>query len=140
MTIKNNLFTIQEKIHNITSKNINIIAVTKYASLDQMQAVIKAGLINLGESKVQDLIKKKEYFNNPKLTWHFIGHLQSNKVKKAVQYADFIQSVDSLKLLECINDLCWTLVHNVDANVCINQIFHQVPLFLVASPVDFVQS
>lgn len=100
--IKNNI----QKILNQIGPSVTLVAVTKYASLDQMKEVIAAGLTDLGESKIQDLIEKKEIFQSPDLNWHFIGHLQTNKVKKAVLYADMIQSVDSVRLLELIEKEC----------------------------------
>ena len=82
---------------------VSIIAVTKYATLDQMRAVIACGFTCLGESRIQDLEEKKRIFPDPNLEWHFIGRLQSNKVKKAVMLCDVIQSVDRLSLLDEIN-------------------------------------
>jgi PLP dependent protein len=102
-SIKNNIDVVLDEIKQITFQKVTLIAVTKYSTLEQMEVIINAGIINLGENKIQDLIFKKNYFYQYNLTWHFIGHLQSNKVKKAVQYADFIQSVDSLKILNLIN-------------------------------------
>jgi len=86
--------------------SVSLVVVTKYASINQMREVLATGVTQLGESKVQDLIQKKEIFPSPNLKWHFIGHLQTNKVKKAVLLADMIQSVDSVRLLELINKEC----------------------------------
>ena len=98
-------------IKNITSLNISanvvLVAVTKDRSIDEIQQIIDADIKHIGENKIQEaeekllLIKK----NNPNTTLikHFIGHLQSNKIKKAVELFDVIQSVDSIKLAEKIN-------------------------------------
>lgn len=100
--VKENLSRIQEEI---VPYRPNIIAVTKYFDEEAINAAYQAGLRNFGESRVTDAIEKfarlpQEVVENS--TFHFIGHLQSNKVKKAVEHFDFIQSVDTLKLANAI--------------------------------------
>lgn len=100
--VKENLSRIQEEI---VPYRPNIIAVTKYFDEEAIIAAYQAGLRNFGESRVMDAIEKfarlpQEVMENS--TFHFIGHLQSNKVKKAVEHFDFIQSVDTLKLANAI--------------------------------------
>ena len=102
--IKNNLLRIQEKIVPYT---VNIIAVTKYYDTDVMLSAYKAGLKHFGESRAVDAVRKinelpSEVKENS--TFHFIGHLQSNKVKLVVNNFDYIHSVDSLKLAQIISD------------------------------------
>lgn len=82
---------------------MQIIAVTKYANDEQIREVIAAGLKKLGENKVQDAERKIANFGRGDLQWHLIGHLQTNKVRKAVELFDCIQSVDSLRLAEKID-------------------------------------
>ncbi len=100
---------IRANIHHLKTRlqpypHARIMGVTKYASLEQTQAVVDSGLLLLGENKVQDGIQKITQINNPDIEWHLIGHLQSNKVKKAVAHFSMIQSVDSLKLLTKIGE------------------------------------
>lgn len=100
--VKENLSRIQEEI---VPYRPNIIAVTKYFDEEAIIAAYQAGLRNFGESRVTDAIEKfarlpQEVMENS--TFHLIGHLQSNKVKKAVEHFDFIQSVDTLKLANAI--------------------------------------
>ena len=102
-TVKENLSKIQEEI---APYRPNIIAVTKYFDEEAIEEAYKAGLRNFGESRTIEAIEKigklpSEVRNNS--TFHFIGHLQSNKVKKTVEHFDFIHSVDSLKLAESIS-------------------------------------
>ena len=102
-TVKENLSKIQEEI---APYRPNIIAVTKYFDEEAIEEAYKAGLRNFGESRTIEAIEKigklpLEVRNNS--TFHFIGHLQSNKVKKTVEHFDFIHSVDSLKLAESIS-------------------------------------
>lgn len=80
-----------------------LMAVTKYASVDQTRHLIDAGVTLLGENKVQDgLAKQAAFVDRPALAWHLIGHLQTNKIKKAVTGFSGIDSVDSLKVLHKI--------------------------------------
>ncbi|MFT5171196.1 MAG: pyridoxal phosphate enzyme (YggS family) [Candidatus Marinamargulisbacteria bacterium] len=82
---------------------VQVVAVTKYASDDQIQNLLKTPHRLLGENKVQDAERKKSQFSDATISWHMIGHLQSNKVKKAIQIFDCIQSVHSEKLLRKID-------------------------------------
>jgi PLP dependent protein len=85
--------------------NINqIVAVSKTFNCDAIQEVYNNGFSHFGENKVQELIAKKDC--NKNIIWHFIGHLQSNKVKDVVKIASWIDSIDSLKLLDLINKEC----------------------------------
>ena len=92
-----------EQINNDLSDDIILCAVTKYHDLDETKEVIKNGVNDLGENKVQDLIKKIELIDEP-VHWHMIGHLQTNKVKYLIDKVYLIQSVDSIKVLRKINN------------------------------------
>ena len=102
-TVKANLLRIQEEI---APYKPNIIAVTKYFGTDAVIAAYQAGLRDFGESRALEAIDKinqlpEEIRKNSH--FHFIGHLQGNKVKKVVKYFKFIHSVDSLKLAQHIS-------------------------------------
>lgn len=102
-TVKANLIRIQEEIVPYRPR---IIAVTKYFGVEAMIAAYEAGLRNFGESRAMESIAKiKELPEYVRMNsaFHFIGHLQSNKVKKVVSHFDYIHSVDSLKLAESIS-------------------------------------
>jgi hypothetical protein len=81
-----------------------IVAVSKTFDCEDIQHVFNYGFRHFGENKVQELVSKKEC--NPEIIWHFIGHLQSNKVKDVVGIASWIDSVDSIKLLSLIHKEC----------------------------------
>ena len=101
--IKKNLLQIQEEIAPYTP---NIIAVTKYFEVDAMIAAYEAGLRNFGESRALEAIEKINSLPNVikgNSKFHFIGHLQTNKVDKVVPNFDIIHSVDSLKLAKAIS-------------------------------------
>lgn len=101
--IKNNINLLKEK-YNL-NYDIKIIAVSKYASLETIKEFLSLNLdLPLAESKAQSLrdrVGELENFENIK--WHFIGRIQSNKVKYIVKFADLIQSVDSIEIAEIIN-------------------------------------
>ena len=103
-TVRQNLLRIQEEIAPYTP---NIIAVTKYFDESAMINAYNAGLRNFAESRVIEAIEKinnlpADVKNNSK--FHFIGHLQTNKVKKVIGHFDYIHSVDSYKLAKVISD------------------------------------
>lgn len=81
--------------------SIQLIAVTKYATLDQMQEAYALGMRHFGESRLQAALPKLKHFPAD-VHWHFIGSLQSNKIGKIVEHFDYIHSVDSLKIAELI--------------------------------------
>ena len=89
-----------------------IIGVTKYFGLQAIINGYEAGLRDFGESRVIDAVEKIEALPEcirENSTFHFIGHLQTNKAAKAVEYFDVIQSVDSLKLAEIISKVACDL-------------------------------
>ncbi|WP_286948071.1 YggS family pyridoxal phosphate-dependent enzyme [Acetobacterium sp. UBA5834] len=95
---------ISENIKRIKSEipeDVTLVAVTKYQSLEATQAVLEAGVFDLGESKVQDFLKKYEVLGDQP-RWHFIGHLQKNKVKYLIGKTFLIHSVDSIELMDVI--------------------------------------
>lgn len=103
-TVKKNLTRIQEEIAPYTP---NIIAVTKYFGQDAIVAAYQAGVKDFGESRALEAIEKISQLPveiKQNATFHFIGHLQTNKVKKVVEHFDCIHSVDSLKLANAISN------------------------------------
>jgi len=95
---------ISDNINRIKSEipeQVTLVAVSKYQSLEDTQAVLDAGIYDLGESKVQDFIKKYEVLGD-RPRWHFIGHLQKNKVKYIIGKTFLIHSVDSIELIDVI--------------------------------------
>ena len=90
------------KIKNKLNKNVEIVAVSKTKTVEEIMQIYNLGHRNFGENKVQEIVEKQKIL--PKdINWHFIGHLQRNKVKMIVGFVHLIHSVDSLKLLNEIN-------------------------------------
>ena len=97
--IKNNLNIIKTNL----SDDIIIVAVSKTKSSDEIMKIYDQGHIDFGENKVQELlIKEKELPKN--INWHMIGHLQRNKVRSIIPFVYLIHSVDSLRLINKINE------------------------------------
>ena len=96
---------IAEKIKSISDTlpcGVTLIAVSKYHPAEAIMQAYEAGQREFGESKAQDLVTKYEEL--PKdIKWHFIGHLQTNKIKYIAPFIHLIHSVDSYKLLQEIN-------------------------------------
>ncbi len=87
---------------NRNPAEITIIAVSKNFGVNEINTVFNEGIINFGENKAQELIQKYNELGN-KIKWHFIGNLQRNKVRFAVEASEYIHSVDSLLLAMEIN-------------------------------------
>jgi len=101
MSIDNNIKEIKKEL----SPNITIIAATKTHSVDEIKQAVKAGITTIGENYIQEAEKKYPKLKG-KVKFHCIGHLQKNKVKKAVEIFDMIQTVDSLSIAKEINKRC----------------------------------
>ena len=98
MTIAENL----KFIHSQLPFGVKLVAVSKTKSPDQILEAYKQGQRMFGENKVQELLSK--WHELPKdIEWHFIGHLQNNKVRQIVPFISLIHGVDSFKLLSTIN-------------------------------------
>lgn len=98
-----------------TLENITLIAVTKYASLQQMEETLDAGLFLFGESRLQTALVKQEHFRFRNIAWHFIGNIQSNKALPIAKNFSCIHSISSLKLAKKFSSLATS---------------HKIPCFL----------
>ncbi|MAH99307.1 MAG: YggS family pyridoxal phosphate-dependent enzyme [Euryarchaeota archaeon] len=108
--IKKNLLNINNKVSEAakasgrSKKDITLVAVTKTFPEIAWQMSLKSGLLVIGENRIKETEEKyKTSINNDKIELHLIGHLQSNKVRKAIKLFNTIQTVDSLKLANKIN-------------------------------------
>lgn len=98
MHIAENLRKIQSQI----PESVSLVAVSKTKPNADIMLAYEAGQRVFGENKVQDITRKQAELPSD-ISWHFIGHLQTNKVKYLVTFIDMIEAVDSLKLLKEIN-------------------------------------
>ncbi len=83
---------------------IRLVAVSKTFSADHVSAAASAGQVDFGENKVQEGLAKMDVLAGRPIRWHLIGHLQTNKAKKAGARFDVVQSVDSVALIEKISE------------------------------------
>ena len=84
-------------------QGVTIVAATKYVSANDVRVLYNAGITNIGENRVDSFLHKYEELNDLPIKWHFIGHLQRNKVNSVIDKIDYLESLDSLKLAELIN-------------------------------------
>jgi pyridoxal phosphate enzyme (YggS family) len=107
-SIKENLLKVKERIEKAAQKagrdpgEVKLVAVSKTVEVARIKEAIEAGVAILGENYVQEAQKKIEGIGRS-ISWHFIGHLQSNKAKYAIRLFDMIHSVDSIPLAEELN-------------------------------------
>jgi hypothetical protein len=108
LTIKENVLRVRERIERAAQKaardprEIKLVAVSKTVEVARVKEAIEAGVSILGENYVQEAQRKIEALGKP-VSWHFIGHLLSNKAKYAVRLFDVIHSIDSIPLAEELN-------------------------------------
>ena len=88
-------------LENNLGEKITLVGATKTVSTDIINKAVKLGIRDIGENKAQEFCEKYPHF--PPATYHFIGHLQTNKVKMIVGKAHLIHSVDSVDLIKAIN-------------------------------------
>jgi len=104
-TVRENLPRVQERIAAAQARSgrsaaVTIVAVTKTHPADAVRAALAVGLHAIGENRVQELVEKVEAAGRAAAEWHLIGHLQRNKVRRALPLFDLIESVDSYRLAQ----------------------------------------
>ena len=106
--LKKNITAVKERILRSCESSgrklseITLVAVSKKNPIEEILKAEKFGLKDFGENKAQEL-KEKAIGNKTNINWHFIGHLQRNKVKDVISFAELIHSVDTVKLADEIN-------------------------------------
>ena len=98
--IKENILAIHGKL----PPEVKLVAVSKFHPVEAIREAYAAGQRVFGENRPQEFAAKVEALRDLDLEWHFIGHLQTNKLKLVLPYADLVQSVDSLHLLDAIQE------------------------------------
>lgn len=124
MSIKSNIEDIKSRIDSAaketgrTGEDVLLVAVTKLHDTDEINEAIDAGITDIGENKVQEILNK--YDSVKPVRWHLIGHLQTNKVKYIIDKVSMIHSVDSLHLAEEINKRCENAGKTMDILIQVN--------------------
>lgn len=113
-TIRQNILRCCDKM-GTNSTDINLMAVTKTIPYDTINLAINHGICLLGENRVQEFLEKAPNYLLQKSAIHFIGHLQTNKVKYIIDKVSMIESVGSLKLAEEIDRQA--LLHNLNMDI-----------------------
>ena len=126
-------------------RNITLIAVTKNKPTEFINEAYNCGQRSFGENYIQEAIEKIINLHHLKeIQWHFIGHLQSNKVKLAAQYFDMIQSIDSKKLANKLNNACAGLNKKmpvlIEVNIGSEQNKSGIPKENLEELLDFINS
>ena len=83
--------------------NVTIVAATKYVEANDMIKLLEFGINNFGENRVDSFLRKYDELKDENIVWHFIGHLQINKVNKVINKISYLHSLDSIKLAHEIN-------------------------------------
>lgn len=95
-----------ESIRQQLPESVRLIAVSKQVSAEAVREAYNAGVRDFGESRIQEAAEKQSQLQDlPDINWHLIGHLQANKVAKALELFQWIHSLDSLKLAQRLSRL-----------------------------------
>lgn len=101
------------------SEEIELVAITKTVDVEQINEAIEAGIRVVGENRVQEAWRKFQEVGE-KVHWHMVGHLQTNKVKRVLQFADMIHSVDSVYLAREIQTQAKKLDRTIEILIQVN--------------------
>ncbi|UCF39194.1 MAG: YggS family pyridoxal phosphate-dependent enzyme, partial [Acidobacteriota bacterium] len=110
--ISENLVSLRAKVAEAAEQagrspeEIRILAISKTFPAESVRLAAAAGQVQFGENRIQEARTKIPEVNLPDLEWHMVGHLQSNKVRLAVQLFEVIQSVDSERIARKIDQVC----------------------------------
>ena len=115
---QNILSTIDSDIEKISiDKNTKLIIVSKSQPISSIRELIKSGYHIYGENYLDEAIKKIEEIDDNNLEWHFIGRIQSNKIKKIAKYFNWVQTISSEKHARLLNEECQKLEKKL--NICV---------------------
>ena len=103
--------------NKLENNDISLVIVTKSQSKENISKVINVGFKSLGENYVEEGIDKIKFFNDKSLEWHFIGNIQSNKIKKISDNFDWVQTISSIKHAKLLNQACEETSKKI--NICV---------------------
>ncbi len=124
--IAENVENICERIRNTCAKvgrnpnDVLFVAVSKTFSSDKVAQAVRSGVYDIGENFVQELTKKRNQLNDPRIRWHFVGHLQTNKMKYIAKFIHLIHSVENLRVAEEINKRAIAEGRTIDVLIEVN--------------------
>ncbi len=125
MSIKENVEKILQNIERIKKENninreIKLVAISKTYPAEYVLEAVEAEHFDFGENRVQEGTEKIDEINDERITWHLVGHLQSNKASKAARYFDVIHSVGRKKIAREINKFAGQYGKNPEIFVQVN--------------------
>ena len=124
--IEKNINLLKSRIEQVSQNSeksiseIGIIAVSKKKSLEHIKIAFNLGLKDFGENYAQELQKKSEELQNFKIIWHFIGPIQSNKIKTIARHANWIHSLDRNSIVDKLNRECKSLDKVINGCIQVN--------------------
>ena len=124
--IEKNINLLKSRIEQVSQNSeksiseIGIIAVSKKKSLEHIKIAFNLGLKDFGENYAQELQKKSEELQNLKIIWHFIGPIQSNKIKTIARHANWIHSLDRNSIVDKLNRECKSLDKVINGCIQVN--------------------
>ena len=124
--IRDNYIEVRERMETACklagrdSADVRLVAVSKYVPVERMQQAYDLGIRHFGENHAQELHQKQTFFEQEGCKPHFIGHLQTNKLKYLCGYAAMVESVDRLSLVEAMENRCAKLEIVADVLIQIN--------------------
>jgi pyridoxal phosphate enzyme (YggS family) len=124
--IRTNLQRIHEQIRLAAeaagrkSDDVHLMLATKTQTVETLHEAIRAGEHLFGENRVQELLPKADTLTNENITWHFIGHLQTNKVRDVVGRVSCIQSIDRVSLADEVQRVCENRSTSIDVMIEVN--------------------
>ncbi len=122
-------------------QGVRLIAVSKTFDVARVREVLEAGISDIGENFVQELRDKRAELNNPDIRWHFVGHLQSNKVKYIADFISLIHSTDHRSVAEEIDKRGARIGRLIDVLVEVNTTGERTKFgVLPESTIEFVKS
>jgi len=124
--IAENVKNLQESIKSAciaagrSPDSVTLLAVSKTFDVQKVQEAVQAGLLDVGENYVQELTAKREQISDARIRWHFIGHLQSNKVKFIADWIHLIHSIDNDSVAEEVERRAAKLGRSINVLVEVN--------------------
>ena len=140
MSIQDNILEIEAQIESACARvgrskdEVQLIAVTKLHTPVEINEALDAGITDIAENKVQEILNKYEAVGDAR--WHLIGHLQTNKVKYIVDKVAMIHSVDSLKLAKEINKRSEAIGRTMDILIQVNSAEEESKFGIKSEEVD----
>ena len=131
MSIKENLEKVKRKIADAAVRvgkkpeDITLVMATKTVDAERIREAVRNGGHVIAENKIQEALKKYEVLKDEDAAWHFIGHLQTNKVKDVLKFADMIHSVDRMSLVEKLDKRLMSEGRSMDVLIQVNTSYEE---------------